>query len=216
MSRGKRLARPALAVLCLFAVLAAFLSFSTPVLASGHGSETTMEKAEHAEEPEHGSFTSAKLWNLLYRALNFLALAILLTLVLRKPLAQFLSDRRRNIAETLDDLERKKVEAAERFKQIEAKLNALEGERDKIMGEYMAEGEEEKRKIIAHANQMAERIKQQAEMSISQEIKKAKDELTREIAEMSAAMAEDMIRKNINDKDQQRLVEEYLEKVVQH
>jgi len=44
----------------------------------------------------------------------------------------------------------------------------------------------------------------------------AKDDLVREIAEMSATMAEDLVRRNINDKDQQRLVEEYLDKVVQN
>ncbi len=171
---------------------------------------------ESAAEEGHGGIPSAKIWDLVWRTTNFIVLAGVLFYVLRKPLSQGLNNRRQNIAQTLSDLEEKKAQAEAGFKELEAKLADMEAERDRIMADYIRSGEDEKNKIIAGAQDMADRIKKQAEVTIQQEISKAKEELTREIAEMSASMAEDLVRKNINDQDQQRLVEEYLNKVVQN
>ena len=84
------------------------------------------------------------------------------------------------------------------------------------MADYMAEGEREKENIIKNAHEMAERIKTQADLAIQQEVKTAKEDLMKEIADLAATKAEDLIRENINDQDQERLVEEYLGKVVQN
>ena len=165
---------------------------------------------------EHGGVDSGKVKDLIYRAMNFIALFLVLFLVLRKPAGQFFSNRRDNIAQTLADFEQKKSEAEARFRELETKLNALDQERQQIIAEYIKDGEEEKAKIIANAHDLAERIQKQAEVSIAHEIQMAKADLMRDIAEMSASMAEELIRNNIDDQDQQRLVKEYLTKVVQH
>ena len=179
-------------------------------MAADHG-----EAGAHGEE--HGSSaTPAKLWDLVWRTMNFVVLFVVLFVLLKKPIGNFFSGRRENIAQTLADFETKKAEAEERFKSLESKLADLSAERDRILAEYAAEGEEEKKKIIAHAEEMAERIQTQAEAAVAQEVKAAKADLVREIADMSAAKAEELIRRNINDKDQERLVEEYIGKVVQN
>ncbi len=206
-------------VLILVLMMGLLMFGSAQVMASG-GTEAAGEHgeavdAEHGAAGEHhSSVTSEKLWDLLWRAMNFFVLFGILFYVLRKPAGQFFSNRRENIANTLKEFEAKKAETEARYKELEEKLNALESEKDKILADYIQEGEEEKKKIIAHAQDMAARIKQQAEITIGQEIKTAKTELTREIADLSASMAEDLIKKNINDQDQERLVEEYLDKVV--
>ena len=52
-------------------------------------------------------------------------------------------------------------------------------------------------------------------MTIQQEVKSAKEKLQAEIAELSVAAAEDILRKNIEAQDQQRLVQEFMKKVVE-
>lgn len=215
--RGLKSCQAQALVLVLALALGLFLAGPGTVLASsegGHGrseahGETTPEGGEH-----HG-VTPDKIWNLVFRAMNFGLLFAVLFYLLRKPLKQFLSNRRESIAQTLADLERKKAEAEARFKELEAKISDLEADRERVLAEYIKDGEEEKQKIIANAREMADRIKEQAEVTIDLEIKKAKEDLTREIAEMSASMAEDLIKKNINDQDRERLVEESLKKVVE-
>jgi F-type H+-transporting ATPase subunit delta len=56
-------------------------------------------------------------------------------------------------------------------------------------------------------------LRPQAQFAIEQETDLAKTELKREVAELSAALAEDLLKQNINAEDQNRLVDEYLTKV---
>ncbi len=176
----------------------------------GHGGG----EAAQAEEGAHGGVSAAKVWDLVFRTTNFLALVIILVVALRKPLRQFFGNRREEIAKTLSDLERKKAESEEQYLKLERKLNELDAEREAIIAEYLEEGEKEKAKIIANAQEIAAQIQQQAEIAIKQEVQKTKAELRREIADMAAAQAEEVIKKNIDAQDQERLVEEYLDKVV--
>ena len=208
----------------LFTALIVFLLTAGPGLAwatssaEGDSAHAVSEAGGHGEEGAagHGGVSEDKFWDFIWRSLNFGVLAVVLIVVLRKPAGQFFTNRRDTISQTLKDFEAKKVEADARFKELEAKLSDLAAEREKILADYIKEGEEEGAKIVAHAHEMAEVIKKQAEVTIGVEIKAAKEELTNEIAGMAAAMAEDLIRRNIDEKDQIRLVEEYLDKVVQN
>lgn len=206
------LSRP---VFVLALVLALGMCFIGPNAVLASGSAATAESEGHGEAAAgHGGIPEKKIWDFVWRAMNFAALFAILFFLLRKPVGNFFTGRRENIAQTLADLEKKKAEAEARFKELESKLADLTDEREKIITDYIREGEEEREKIIANAHQMAERIKNQAEVTIKQEIKTAKAELVQEIADLSANMAEEMVKQNIDDQDQVRLVEDYLGKVV--
>lgn len=211
MKGVRKLARP-----LLILSLLSFFMLSGPglVWCSGTGEHEGAE-AVHGEAA-HGGVSHEKFMDFVLRVENFIPLVLVLFLLLRKPVARFFGGRRDEIAQTLADFEEKKANAEARYKELEAKLDDLDAERQKLMTEYIQEGEEEKAKIIAQAHIMAERIKAQAEVAIDQEVKAAKADLIEEIGGMAAGMAEDMIKKNINDQDQMRLVEEYLDKVVQN
>lgn len=209
--------RPLLLIFFLIISLSIFgpgLAWSS----SGGSSEGHGEAAEGSladEAGDHGGGLSAeKVWDLVFRAMNFLAVVIILFLVLRKPIRQFFGNRREEIAETLADLERKKGETEESYAKLESRLAELEAERETILAEYISDGEKEKEKIIANAEEMSSRIQVQAEKAIEREIKSAKDALKQEIAELAASLAEGLVKENITDQDQERLVEEYLDKVV--
>ena len=79
----------------------------------------------------------------------------------------------------------------------------------------MLEGEAEKKKIIEAAHREAEYIQQQAQVAIQQEIQAARDSLKDEVAELSVAAAQDIIQKQMQAEDQQRLVREFMTKVVE-
>ena len=115
----------------------------------------------------------------------------------------------------LTELEVKTSEARAEHARVQAKLASLEQDTRKIIDELIAEGEAEKQKIIEAAHRQAEYIQQQAEIAIQQEIQAARDSLKDEIAELSVAAAQDMIKKRIKADDQQRLVREFMTKVVE-
>ena len=156
-----------------------------------------------------------QLWDLLYRIINFAVLAGILIFLLKKPFKSGLKGRSKAIADELKDLESKRDEARRAYAMMERRLLDIEKEREDVLARFKEDGEREKKKILDDAQLLAERIKGQAQHTIEHETKLAKAELRREVAEMSAEVAEKLVREKITQKDQSRLVDEYLDKVGQ-
>jgi F-type H+-transporting ATPase subunit b len=163
-----------------------------------------------------GGESGSKGWGDLdtFRVMNFVALAAVLYFVLRKPLPQALSARIKGIKDQLEEMEAKKEAAEKKLAEYNRKLTDMEKEAEKIVAEYIRQGEEAKSRIIKEAEAAAARIEEQAGRNIEQEFERAKEQLKEEILETSLVKAEEIIKRQISAEDQNRLVDEYLEKVV--
>ncbi len=169
---------------------------------------------EAAHGGGHG-ISPAKITDFIWRTVNFIVFAGLLVYLVAKPAKQFFAGRSSDIGETFEELEAKKAEAEAALMAAQERLAQVGAEREKLLEQFMAEGEAEKEKIIEKAEMVAARIKEMAALSIEQETKKATQELRKEVAEQATQMAEELIRKEITPTDQNKLVEEYLQKVVE-
>lgn len=149
------------------------------------------------------------------RLLNLAVMLAILVKLLKKPATNFFVSRRENIQRLLKELEEKKQEAAARAEEYKSKLAVLDKETERILEEYIQEGEAERRKIIEAAERQAEYIRQQAQFAIQQEIKSAKESLKEEIADLTVSAAEELLKKNIRGEDQKRLVEDFMTKAVE-
>ena len=172
--------------------------------------------AGHGAAAAHGGETSARLWDLIYRSINFIIFFGVLFYLLRKPLKQVLGDRRDSIQKELQELEAKKEEANRAFQALEKRISNIKEERETILAEFKVEGEKEKQKIIDNAQKTASRIVDQAQITIQQEMQKAGQSLRQEMSETAVRMAEELLKKNITENDQKLLIGEYLTKVVTH
>ncbi len=181
--------------------------------AANHGSEAAAEHGAGGHGGHHG-ITKTQMMNFIWHCLNFSLLAIVLFKLLRKPISGALQGRTESIRTELENLEKQKAEAQQKYAEYEKRLSNMEQEAEKILQTFIEQGKAEKEKIIAQAKEAAERIKGQAEFFVQQELAKAKVELTKTVADTAVKMAEDLIRKNLTEKDHHRLISEYLEKVV--
>lgn len=168
-----------------------------------------------SEAGHHGGIDPAKVSDLIWRTVNFLIFAGILVKLAAKPIKEFFTNRQRDISQELQDLELQKIKLQKAVKEAKAQLAAVAAEREKIIQEFIAEGEAEKAKIIARAEEAAQRIKDMAAMTIEAETKKAAAQLKQEIVETAVALSEQLIREKIVAEDQQRLVDDYLAKVVE-
>ncbi len=167
----------------------------------------------HGEAHVAPMITAAKMKDLFWRTANFIALLIILVKFLAKPIANGLSGRRRGIQEELEALEAKRDEAERSYKEFEARLAGMEKEMDSVVEKAIAMAKDEKARILNEAEQSAEEIKRQAEAAVQAAIVDAKGKLQDEVAEQAAAMAEELIVKNLTPKDQVAITEQYLERV---
>ncbi len=184
--------------------------------ASGHAAVV----AEHgaAADAGHGEVHSSplapeKLKDLFWRAVNFIALIIILVKFGAKPIMAGLTGRQQQIREEIDDLTRRRDEAERSYKEFEVRLAGMEREMERVVEKAIAQAQTEKERILAEAERAAEDIKRQAQAAVQAEMEDAKRLLREEVAEQAAAMAEELIVRNLTPADQIAITEQYLERV---
>ena len=201
-------------------MLAVLLVFSVgPVLSSSGGQESAAQEVhDAAAEAEHaaegGAHGKGWLSTDTYRLLHFIVLAGGLFFLLRKPLSQALGARVKGIEDQLSDLEAQKAEAEKKLAAYNQKFAELEKESEGIVAEYVRQGEEAKIRILKEAEAAADKLKVQAQKNIENEIQRAKARLQEEILDKALSKAEALIKEKVNADDQEKLVDEYLAKVV--
>ncbi|MHB8788923.1 MAG: F0F1 ATP synthase subunit B family protein [Desulfobulbaceae bacterium] len=209
---------------------AAFVLAASPAGVEGHGAAASVAAdaghAAMAADP-HGaadphaaagghtvsSVTPAKLKDLFWRTVNFIALLIILIKFLAKPIANALAGRRQQVINELETLQEKRNGAERSYKEFEARLAGMEKEMEGIVQRAIAQAENEKTKILADAEKAAEDIKRQAEAAIQAEIVEAKRALRNDVADQAAVMAEELIKKNLTPEDQVKITEQYLDRI---
>ena len=149
-----------------------------------------------------------------FRVMNFAVLAIVLVYLLRKPLSQALNSRIKVIKDELEDLEARKGDAEKKLAEYNERLTQLENEAETIVEDYIKQGNEAKARILKAAESSAEKLKAQARRNIEHEFEQAKLKLQEEIFETSLEKAEEIIKIKFSADDQDRIVDEYLKKVV--
>ena len=176
----------------------------------------SLGEASGASGDGHGKENEQKRWIATdtYRVMNFVVLAAALFFLLRKPTSQALTGRIKGIKNQLSELESKKEAAEKQLAEYNNKLSLLDQEAEKIVDGYISQGNEAKVKIRREAEAAVEKLNEQAQKTIEYEFKQATMKLQKEILEKALAKAEGIIREKISGEDQNRLIDEYVEKVV--
>ncbi len=165
-----------------------------------------------AGEGGHG-VTPSQIKNLIWWSVNFLALIVLLYKLLKKPVVNFFKSRQENLLKQYEELLAKKKEAEAKYLELQEKVKNLKEEAETIYQNYIEQGMREKEKILEEAKLQAARLKEQAQLYISQEMEKAKDILRVELAQEAVKLAEEILRKNVTEEDQKVLYKNFVEQI---
>ncbi|MBU1196861.1 MAG: ATP synthase F0 subunit B [Proteobacteria bacterium] len=158
----------------------------------------------------HNAWTSNDTW----KTLNFALLAIGVIFIASKILPSLLRSRAKGIEDEIKALESKKAEAEKNLADYQAKFKNIEQESKQIISDYIKQGQEAKTRIIESAEAQAEKLEEMAKRNIEQEFKSARMKLQQEIVEKAIEKAQEVIVASISSDDQDKLVDEYLKKVV--
>ncbi|GAM11280.1 ATP synthase subunit b [Geobacter sp. OR-1] len=181
----------------------AILGFATLCLASG------------GEGGAHHPDTGAQLKDFAWRVLDFsLLVAILWWAIKKANVKGALADRRSGIEKALSEAVTAKEAAERKIAEYADKLAQANKEIDEIQAAMKRDGESEKERIIAEAKAAAIKIREQATQAAEQEILRARAELREEAGRLAVQLAEQTLKQKIEKNDQDRLVGEYLAKVV--
>lgn len=172
--------------------------------------------ASEAGGGAHHPDSGAQMKDFGWRVLNFAVLAGIIIWALKKAdVRGSLAARQADIEKSLKDAESARDAAEAKLREYSVKLDQAAKEIDELHAAIIREGEQEKSRIIAEANNAAEKIVDQAALSAEQETVKARNELRAEAARLAVELAAGKLTGSIQKNDHDRFVGEYLDKVVQ-
>jgi len=178
--------------------------------------------AEHAEggEGAHGAQAAHAdktfgVPNWILKTANMLLFIGALVYFLRRPVSAAMNERRESIKRAAEEAKERRIKADQLASDIQARLTAIEGEVRAIHERALAEGERQKRDLVAAAETEAAKILQQARNEVDNRLKHAKHELTEYAGELAAERAEQILRSEITEDDQRRLFQDSLKQVTE-
>jgi len=170
--------------------------------------------APAAGDAAHGQDRSADLKDLFYRIVNFSLLVIILFVALKKVgIKQFFVSRGEEIQKKLVELNKNKEEAEKKYRELEKRLQEFDKHKEDVLEQFRAEGLVEKERIVAEARLRVNQIIEDAEAAIGQEMKEARERLKSDVAALTTRKAEEILLKEMTEKDQNKLVNDFIERV---
>ena len=159
-------------------------------------------------------FMSKAMQDFLFKTFNFAILLFLLHKFARPAIANMLSSAAKNAKASMEAAESKLKDAEAKLAGYQQKLAALEKDMAKMQADAIASIEEEKLKMIEDAKVTAEKIEQQTQMRIEQDVLQAKAEVRSYLVDESIKLAEKLIAEKVDSKEQKALISDYA-KVIQ-
>lgn len=160
-------------------------------------------------EDEEGSHLIGWVW----KVINFAILVFLIVKFGGKPLKNFLRQRTELIEKTLSEAKQAKEIAEKALKEVEERLKYKDKEVEEIIASSRLSGEKERETIILEGERLSKKIIEQARSNIDFELKRAKEEIKAEAAELAIELATKKIRDKLTPEEQKKLLEESLMKL---
>jgi F-type H+-transporting ATPase subunit b len=146
--------------------------------------------------------------SLVIQAINFLLLMLVLWRLLYRPFVAKMNERTAAIKKSLEEAQLARAEAQRQQEENAARLREAYAEAQAIREAALKEAGDEQRKLVAAARVEAQRLVDSAKTQLESDVRRAREELRRDIADLATAVAERVIRKSLRDDDHRRLVAE--------
>jgi F-type H+-transporting ATPase subunit b len=140
--------------------------------------------------------------------INFIVLAVVLTLILYKPVRKFLYERASRIARELDDAEATRAAASALKDQYEQRLKDIELERTAILDDARKQAMERRNRDIAEVKKEIEALKARADIEIAAEKNRVKELVEHAIVDLSCEMASKLLKVTVDPSIHNRLFDE--------
>ena len=156
---------------------------------------------------------SVNIWQILISLVNLLLLFLIIKKFLFKPVMSVLEKRKQEIDGQYAEANAAIDEANLSKKQWEEKLAAAEDEAEAIIQTAAENAKYRGDKLIEDAQKRAESIVRVAESEAELERKKATDSMKQEIVEVSGALAEKLLERELNREDHKAIIESFIEEI---
>ncbi len=152
-------------------------------------------------------YTMVPIW------INLVILYFILKRFLYGPITKILAERESQVSGIYDDARKANESAKNLEDEYTQKLNTARDEASSIIKQATEYAKKNEEQIIQQANDQAGQIIQKANAQIEQERKKSYENIKSDISELSVSIAQKIIQKEINAKDHEILIDQFIENV---
>ncbi len=156
---------------------------------------------------------SVNIWQILISLTNLVLLFLILKKFLYKPVMRVLEQRQKELDAQYEAAENAEKQAYENRNLWEEKLSRADAQADAILQNATENAKYRGDRLVAEAKEQADSIIRIAQNEAELERKKATEGIKREIVEVSGALTEKMLEREINTEDHRALIDSFIEKI---
>ena len=153
---------------------------------------------------------------IIWVAVTFIILVIVLKKIAWKPILTALDQRESVIKESLEKAEKAKEEAQKVLEENKANLAKAEEESKKIIEQSRTYAEKLKDQMLQESKLQAQKIISDAAEEIERKKESAFNELKNQIAEIAVQASEKILKENINKEINKKMVNDYISEITKN
>ena len=156
---------------------------------------------------------SVNLWQMLASLANLVLLFLIVKKFLYQPVKKMLETRQNAIDADYAAAASAKEQAQAEQKAYEAKRADAKAEADRVIRAAADIATEREQEIVAAAKTKADGIVRQAQEEAALERRKAEEGIRKEIVEVSSALAEKLLEREVSADDHRRLIDTFIDEI---
>lgn len=156
---------------------------------------------------------SINVWNTLISLLNLLLIYLIIKKFLFKRIQAVMAERKNQVEKIYSDADESRNTANEMKQEYEQRLASARQEADDMIKSATQTAQRRSDQIVAEANNQASHVKQKAEAEIEQQKKQMLQDVRSEISELAVDIASKVVEREINQKDYDGFVDEFIQNV---
>lgn len=154
---------------------------------------------------------SINIWQIVISLLNLVLLFLILKKFLFKPVKDIVAKRQTEVESVYDKAAKAQDEADELKSSWESKMKTAQDEADKIVKEATDKADRRNEVMLYESREKAESIIRKAKADAERSKADAEEYIRKEIIDVSAAMSEQILAREINMDDHKDLIDDFID-----
>ena len=156
---------------------------------------------------------SVNIWHIVISLANLVILFLILKKLLFKPVKKIVDKRQKELDAEFRKAEKTQAEADAIKAEWEGKMATAEAEADKIISDAVERADSRNEVMLYEAREKADQIIRKAKADIERERKDARETIKKEIVDVSQALSEQIIGREINMDDHRDLIDRAIDRI---
>ena len=156
---------------------------------------------------------SVNLWQILISLANLLVMFLILKKFLFKPVQKVVAQREEQVSRIYEDANQDRNAAASMKQEYETRLATAREEADTLVRNAVTTAQRRGDAIVQEASNQASHLRQKAEEEIARDKRQMLLDVRSEISDMAVSIASKVVEREIDKKDHEHFVEEFIRNV---